>query len=280
VGVTSTWQEEILLAINELGQNAQLINAKPYELIKCSEKLYLHLIPLSNEFNPADVVQLQESYERDEKMLVHLWEDVWRVNNAGVISRVKSFLGLNKTFHARKAVISELEVAQAAKFFNDNHLHGQVNAAYYYGLLIDNELISMASFSALRPMKLKGPKYTSAELIRYASKDGCTITGGLSKLIKHFMKNYQPNDLMSYADRDWSLGKGYSHLGFELTATTEPAYLYVEVASLRRYFPHRLPKKILSAFDEHKELNLATYLANKGFVQVFNTGNLKYHLYT
>jgi hypothetical protein len=182
--------------------------------------------------------------------------------------------------HARKAVVTEIDAVQAAKFFTDTHLQGHVKAAYYYGLMVNNELIAMASFSDLRPMKLKGPTYTSAELIRFASKDGYTITGGLSKLIKHFLKNNRPNDLMSYADRDWSLGKGYSQLGFELTATTEPAYLYVELTSLKRYFPHRLPKKILTAFDEQKVLNLTTYLADKGFEQVFNTGNLKYHLFT
>ena len=128
-------------------------------------------------------------------------------------------------------------------------------------------------------MKSKGSHYTSAELVRFASKDGCTVTGGLSKLIKHFLILKKPNDLMSYADRDWSLGKGYDQLGFQLTSTTTPAYVYVDEKTKLRYFPHRLPKKVLSAFDEQKELNLDDYLAEQGYAKAFNTGNLKYHLY-
>ena len=74
----------------------------------------------------------------------------------------------------------------------------------------------MATFSNKRKMSRQGPDYTSAELIRFATKDGFTVTGGLSKLIKHYMKMLAPNDLMSYADRDWSLGKGYLAAGFKL----------------------------------------------------------------
>ena len=211
--------------------------------------------------------------------MVHLWEDVLFLSQACILSRVKSFLGLNQTLHARKAKLIEVESAQAIQFFNTHHLQGFVKAKYYYGLVIDHELIAMASFSDLRPMKFKGSHYTSAELIRFASKEGYTVTGGLSKMIKHFMNLKKPNDLMSYADRDWSLGKGYDKLGFELTTTTEPANLFVDEKTSIRYFPHRLPKNILSAFAEQKELNLDEYLAKNGFVKVFNTGNLKYHLY-
>jgi len=279
VGIKLLWQQNVLAAVKELNNTAHFIDNSTYEIIACSAKLYLHLVSLTNNFNPTDLIKLQESYQQEGKLLVHLWEDIWRLNCKGVLSRAKSFLGLNKTLHARKAMLVELDSLQAAKFFNDTHLQGFVRAKYYYGLRVDNELIAMAGFSELRPMKSKGVGYTSAELIRFASKDGYTITGGLSKLIKHFVKIKKPDDLMSYADRDWSLGNGYYQLGFELTSITDPAYLYVELASLQRYFAHRLPKRILTDFNAQKEVNLKEYLAKNGFKEVFNTGNLKYHLY-
>ena len=269
----------ILAALDAFDKEVSLIDSEHYTIIGCGPKLYLNFVPLQNTFHPHEFVKLQEDYNQQQKLLVHLWEDVWLLNQIGVLSRIKSFLGLNQTFHARKAKLVEVDSAQAAEFFNAHHLQRFVKAKYYYGLMVNHELITMASFSDLRPMKSKGNHYTSAELIRFASKEGYTVTGGLSKMIKHFMNLKKPNDLMSYADRDWSLGKGYDKLGFKLTRTTEPANLFVDEKTGVRYFPHRLPKNILSSFAEQKELNLDEDLAKNGFVKVFNTGNLKYHLY-
>ncbi len=279
MGINPRWQEDVLVELKQLNNTAHFISHHTYKIIETSAKLFFHLVPLDNDFLPNHLIILQENYQLEGKLLVHLWEDTWLHHKVGVLSRSKSFLGLNQTLHARKAVLIETDSVTAAKFFNATHLQGFVKAKYYYGLMVNNELIAMSSFSDLRQMKLKSATYTSAELVRFASKEGYTITGGLSKLIKHFLKAKQPNDLMSYADRDWSLGKGYEQMGFELTAITAPSYLYVALDSLKRYFPHRLPKTILSSFELQKELNLEDYLANNGFKKVFNTGNLKYHLY-
>lgn len=271
--------ENIVGSINGLGKPAHIILDEPYTLIECGSQFYVNLVLLGAQISPADLIDLQEKYREEGKILVHLWEDVWQFNEAGVLSRIGSFLSLNQRYHARKARLIEVDARQASAFFNTFHLQGFVKAKYYYGLTIFDELVSLAAFSDLRNMKAKGADYTSAELVRFASKKGATITGGLSKLIKHFLTIKKPNDLMSYADRDWSLGKGYERLGFELTAITPPADLYVEQYTGIRYFPHRLPKKVLSAFDDQKELNLDDYLAENGFLKAFNTGNLKYHLY-
>ena len=84
---------------------------------------------------------------------------------------------------------------------------------------------------------------------------------------------------MSYADRDWSLGKGYDKINFSLSETTEPAILYLFTQTNTRYFPHRLPKALLNEFKAQNILNFDDFLAAKGFVKLFNTGNLKFHLY-
>jgi hypothetical protein len=272
-------KSSVIDAISALGKPVHIVADTSFSIIQCSPDLYIHLVPLHTYLLPEELIHLQENYQKEGKLLVHLWEDVWLTHESQVLSRVKSFLGLNETFHARKAKIIEVEGTTASQFFDNYHLQGFVKAKYHVGLLIDSEIISMASFSNLRPMKSKGSHYTSAELVRFAAKDGCTVTGGLSRLIKHFLILKKPNDLMSYADRDWSLGKGYDRLSFVLTSCTAPAYLYVDKKTKLRYFPHRLPKKVLSAFDEQKELNLDEYLTKQGYAKAFNTGNLKYHLY-
>jgi hypothetical protein len=279
VGVDLSWQENFLQTARHIDFQVRQLNKDGHHLLIFSRNLIVHLVPLGNSFSPESFIQLQADFQKEDKLLVHLWEDIWCWHHDQVVSRIKSFLGLNSSLHGRKAKIGSLNAKQAKEFFNENHLQGYVNAKYYYGLLLDDKLVSAASFSAIRPMKSKGEGYLSAELVRFASKAELTIVGGLSKLIKHFFKQMHFNDLMSYADRDWSIGAGYERLGFNLTEITPPSQLYVHAPTGQRYFPHRLPKELLQAFEAQKMLNLEDFLIQQNYFVIFNTGNLKYHLY-
>jgi len=279
MGVSANWQQEILSALAELDERVNLHWDQRQQIIEFGEHFAIHLVPLSTKYSADQLIEKQIAYQQQGKLLVQLWEDVWLGRKAQVINRISSFVRLNITLHARKGKIKEIDHQLTTDFLNQYHLQGFVKAKYNYGFYIDSVLYAVASFSSLRPMKRKGANYMSAELVRFASKSGYTITGGLSKFIKHFLKKVEVKDIMSYADRDWSLGMGYDRLGFQLTAITAPAYLYVDTEKLIRYFPHRLPKAILLGFNAQNELNLDDYLLGHGFKKVFNTGNLKYHLY-
>lgn len=279
MGLNPFWQEDVFLTVQDFDHQAQILPAEPYAIIACNEYFFVHLISVVHQYTPAELIALQERFQKQGVHLIHLWEDVWLSRRDQVLSRFRSLLGLNKSFHGRKAKIETLDQKQTLNFFNTYHLQGYVRAKYSYGLVTDGNLIAVASFSDTRPMKSKGADYQSAELVRFASKDGLTIVGGLSKLIKHFSKQIKINDLMTYADRDWSLGKGYDKLGFTISELTAPGILYVNTTTLIRYFKHRLPKTILSAFEAQNVLNLDDFLAEQGYVKLFNTGNLKYHLY-
>ncbi len=279
MGLNYLWQDEVFLTIKNINHQAFLLSKEPYYIINCNDNLHLHLIPIENRFQVNELVDLQDKFRQDGLFLVQLWEDVWLTKPNQVISRIHSFLGLNKSFHGRKAKVISLNIADTTRFLNSNHLQGYIKAKYNFGLIADGEIIAAANFSDTRPMKNKGEGYLSAELVRFASKDGLTIVGGLSKLIKHFLNEVKINDLMTYADRDWSLGKGYDKLGFQLTKITEPALLYLDQKKMVRYFPHRLPKNVISDFEKQDILNLEDYLAANSFIKIFNTGNLKYNLY-
>ena len=55
----------------------------------------------------------------------------------------------------------------------------------------------------------------SYEWVRYASLAGTRIIGGMGKVLKHFIDEQHPDDIMSYADLEWSDGAVYQALGFE-----------------------------------------------------------------
>ncbi len=279
MGLNPLWQEDVMLTVQDCYREASIFQTQPYFLVSCDGKVLLHLIPLGNDFTSDELIDLQQRFANKNQQVVHLWEDIWFSKRAQVLSRIKSFLGKNQSFHGRKAKLLILDGKETKKFLNENHLQGYVKAKYNLALVDGEKIIAVACFSEARPMPSRGMEYQSAELVRFASISGLTVVGGLSKLIKYFMKLNPVDDLMTYADRDWSLGKGYQNLGFEFVNITEPAFLYLNTADLIRYFPHRLPKALLADFEQQNDLNLENFLTLNGYVKIFNTGNLKYLLY-
>ena len=280
MGINPLFQEDFFLTIQDKYHAVETISANPFYIVALQQKVYVHLVPLTSNFTPQQLLSLQVAYQQQGIFLVHLWEDVWATRRNQVLSRIHSFCGLNQSIHGRKTKVGTLDVSQIRTFLDTNHLQGYIKTKHNYGLFLGDELVAAACFAAPRPMKSKGAHYKSAELVRFATKSGFTIVGGLGKLIKAFLEEVPVNDLMTYADRDWSLGKGYDKLGFAALGQTKPLFFYVEEKFMQRQQPHRLPKKISSAFAEQNVLNLDDFMSQQGFTKTFNTGNLKYLLYT
>lgn len=280
MGINPLFQEDFFLTIQDKYHAVETISTNPFYIVALQQKVYVHLVPLTSQFTPQQLLSLQVAYQQQGVFLVHLWEDVWTTRRSQVLSRLHSFCGLNQSLHGRKTKIAILDVKDTRAFLDENHLQGYIKTKHNYGLFLDAELVAAACFAAPRPMKSKGANYKSAELVRFATKSGFTIVGGLGKLIKAFVEEVPVNDLMTYADRDWSLGKGYDKLGFASVGQTKPLFFYVDEKSMQRQYEHRLPKKISSAFAEQNVLNLDDFMSQQGFVKIFNTGNLKYLLYT
>ncbi|MBB6237807.1 hypothetical protein HDC90_002431 [Pedobacter sp. AK013] len=198
---------------------------------------------------------MQEKHYQEGTKLIHLWEDLWQSKPEQVLGRIKSLIGKNIRIHGRKTKVFRITKPVSDSFLTENHLQGSVSSRYKIGLFEKDELLAVATFSALRKMN-HTENYKSAELIRFAVKAGYSITGGLSKLISFFAETYKPNDLMTYADRDWSAGEAYIKLGFKQTAVLEPQ-VYLLDENLNRQL------------KKDNQL-LAT--------EVFNTGSLKFIL--
>jgi hypothetical protein len=264
VGLEPDWLEDVLLSLDALGVKSFFVIHPELTLLEASgSSLVLNLVSTSNLVTPELLLREQHSYHYMGILMVHLWEDVWLTRKPQVLGRIYSLLGLNKKIHARKTQIGILDHHQAEAFLSEHHLQGAAKARYKFSLIYEHQVVAVAAFSGTRLMKYKAPGYRSSELIRFASKTGFTVTGGLTKLIRHYINLVKPNDLMSYADRDWSQGKAYESLGFTLDSIQGPSHLWLNITTNTRYFPHRLPPAVPA---EH-------------LVQIFNTGNLKYILY-
>ncbi|MHA4895152.1 hypothetical protein ACXZ1K_10385 [Pedobacter sp. PWIIR3] len=262
MGITFNWHEDVISSIKLLNIEVEILEDTNYSLLVLgADRLLVNLVNLHTCHSANDFILLQDQFLTRGKQMVHLWEDVWRTRKVQVLSRLQSMLGLNSRIHARKTQIISITQPQADQFMYENHLQLSVKARYKYALVVGTELYAVACFSGLRKMKNKNFPYKSAELIRFANLNGYTVTGGFTKLLQHFIRMHRPNDLMSYADRDWSLGAAYLRAGFNLAETTSPLTILVHRHTMERSFPHRVAEEQTS-----------------GFVEVFNTGNLKYIL--
>ena len=56
----------------------------------------------------------------------------------------------------------------------------------------------------------------------------------MGKMLKTFIKEVQPDDIMSYADLEWSAGDVYAQLGFKLEGVKEPVLFSVNTQTWQR----------------------------------------------
>ena len=112
------------------------------------------------------------------------------------------------------------------------------------------------------------------ELLRFCNKINHSVIGGASKLFKHFIKYYNPKQLISYADRRWSQGNLYKQLGFNKTHNSIPNYFYVVNNEREHRFKYRKNLLVESGFDIKKTEREIMY--DRGIYRIYDCGNLVY----
>lgn len=157
--------------------------------------------------------------------IIHIWEDHWDYKVDIVKSQIINILGKSKKIWARKCVIKEVTASNARIFLDNNHIQGFVQSIKKIGLYYNDELVSIMTFDNNEGRK----KMESGgwNLSRFCSKRGFNVIGGASKLLNHFIKKWNPNRIVSYADKDWSVGDLYNTLGFENIGSSQADYKYI-----------------------------------------------------
>lgn len=202
--------------------------------------------------------------------LFQIWEHEWAFKKKLIKSMINGKLGLNNKVYARKCSVKELSSMEYKNFCDKNHLQGKTNNPIRYGLFYENELLCVAGFIRHKTYEW--------ELGRFASKMGISVIGGASRLLKHFIKNHSPKQILSYASRNHSNGNMYQKLGFSLVGKTPPGYQYYKngiIYSRQQFQKHKLKQK-LKIFDD--KLSEAQNMFNNGYRRFWNSGNLKFLL--
>jgi len=177
---------------------------------------------------------------------------------------------------ARKCEIVEIKDKKSSEkikdFFVKNHLQGHISAGpIKFALFYKGEIVSVMTFGRSRFHKV--PVF---ELIRFANKKGITVMGAASKLLKAFERTYEPNKLISYANRRWSDGGLYRILGFTELHIAEPNYFYFkknniyDLKSRNAFQKHKL-HKLLEKFDPKETEHHNMF--NNDYRRIYDCGN-------
>ncbi len=180
---------------------------------------------------------------------INIWKDQWEKHPEVVISRLSSVLGLNLKLPARVCKVRRINQHIAEDFLNINHLQQSIGAKLKYGLylpksyfrLLPNGLVQNSEELLLAVMTFSGAKkyylgekiVLSYELIRFSNLNGFNIVGGFTKMMRYFIKEKTPGNIMTYIDADWSDGENFAKLGFELKDKTPPMYFQLDENYIR-----------------------------------------------
>lgn len=209
--------------------------------------------------------------------LIHVFEDEFLFKLDIIKSRLKSILGMSdRKIYARKCEIKQVDNKEAKVFLDENHIQGYINSKVKLGLFINGELVSMMTFGGLRKALGNVSKEGSYELLRFSNKKNINVIGGASKLLKHFIKEYNPNYILSYADKRWSNGNLYDKLGFSYVSDSKPNYWYVNNNKREHRFKYRKSNLISEGFN--KNMSEKEIMISRGFYRIYDCGNMKFEL--
>lgn len=201
--------------------------------------------------------------------LIHIFETDWKSHQMIVKSRIRSLVGKDRRYYARKCQVRSVGEEEAQQFVNQHHLQGAVGSQIRLGLYAGGTLVALMTFG--RPRYDKSADY---ELLRYCSAG--TVVGGAGKLFSHFCRLYNPTTVVSYADRCWSQGNLYRALGFQ-DVTKDPrnvGYFYYKNNTV--YHRSSLTKKILVSQGHDSAKTADQILEEQGYLKIYNCGNFKF----
>lgn len=219
--------------------------------------------------------------------LYHLHEDEWE-EKKGIIKNKLLYLlkKCDKKIHARKCIISnEIDNDIKKEFLNENHIQGNVKSEICIGAYYNNQLVSIMCFDNKRNMsKSKDHTNDIYELTRYAVKNGYVINGMASKLLKFFINIYNPNKIISFADRRWTPNQNdnlYTKLGFKCVNILKPDYKYYYRKSHRSGRLHKFgfgKNKLRFKYPDYYNTNKTEWemMQEIGYDRIWDCGKFKY----
>jgi ribosomal protein L37AE/L43A len=213
--------------------------------------------------------------------LIQIFADEWYNKKDIVKNKIKHILKLNNNtkIYARKCIIKPVSTQDKNEFLEKHHIQGKDRSRIKIGLYYNDELVALTTFSP--PRIALGAKHNNKnewELSRYVSS--CNVVGGLSKLIKYFIKTNSPTLLYSYSDNRWTDPNNnvYLTIGFTKIKSSSPGYWYTKdfTSRIHRYNLRKQKLKQMGLdISNKKEHEIARDI---GYYRIWDCGTTRYEL--
>jgi len=203
--------------------------------------------------------------------IIQIFEHEWILKPWIIKSIIKNKLSLNEKLFARKCEIREISNKDFSSFLEINHLQGNAYSLTKIGLFYQDELVQVMSFG-----KSRFNKNYEWENIRTCTKCDYHIVGGFNKLLQYFIRNYNPQSIISYVDLRYFDGRGYLKNGFIQKSISEPRYYWWKLNSLNVFIRNQFQKKLLSKklSNFNDKLSESENMHNHNYFRIYDAGNI------
>jgi hypothetical protein len=266
------------------GRQSDRLLIMPYELdmVFDNEKiaieycgLYWHSEASSNKTKDYHFNKMKLTNQKGYR-LITIFSDEWKYKKEIVKSKLKNIFQQTSVRHyARNLLVKPTSYNESKEFLEKFHLQGNSTAKINLGLYTKtNQLVALMTFSNGRAALNSKSSSSEFELVRFVT-NGDSVVGGASKILKHFIKNFNPTKIISYADLRWSEGHVYELLGFKKETNPTIGYWYTSNYEKREHrFNFTKNQLIKEGADPSKtEWQLMQEL---GYDRIWDCGHQKY----
>ena len=278
-------EDEIISLFSEIEHqqhNRELLNGMEIDIFIPPLKLGIEYNGLrwhSEEFGKDHRYHLDKLNKCNEQgiRLIQIFEDEWVKHREICESKLKQICGLNTNpkIYGRKCEIREITNKDIAyEFLDKNHIQGRTGFTIALGAYYQNNLVGVMTF--------KKEKEGYWDLNRFATDINYQCIGIGGKLFKYFTRNYDYQEIKSFADRRWTTDPTnnlYTKLGFEFDSYVPPSYWYYnsKINPYTRFHKFGFRKQHL-----HKQYDLPLTMTERemttalGYTRIWDCGLVKY----
>jgi len=201
--------------------------------------------------------------------VIHIFEDEWLNKREVVESRIRNLLRKNHSkIYARKCILQKLDKVSVKQFLYKNYLGYAFAPSINYCLKYDNEIVAIMSFK-----NIKGDSY---ELCNFCTILNTTVIGGFSKLLRHFILDFKPKDIISYVDKRWNCENNFVSNGFKHIKDTDVDYTYIIGHKRENKSKYCKRKLVEQGFDKNKTEHNIMY--ERGIYRIYDCGRMIYRM--
>lgn len=244
--------EDIILMLESHGVKVGIEYSGNYKVLRTTGFMGNNPVIIPLEAFYDTVRQAAEASESLQKIIdkisprpVIVARDRWECEREAIEKRLLAHCGIFDKIFARNCDVKRIEKTAARDFTGKYHSYGAAKSRYCYGLYarrrtganestLTGELVAVAEFSNARRWIKSGKEIKSYEWIRYSSIPQTRVVGGMGKLLEAFIEDVHPDDIMSYADLEWSDGSVYRQLGFSTDGRKPPVTFGIDKSTWKR----------------------------------------------